>query len=159
MKHLIVFLLIVSISFSGFSQEDIDGEKRNIRKYTPSKLLSKGQWDIKWFNNFYTQTESTFSESSIPRENFFTSTFEVFTGVSENSRINIGVVFNIRSSTLSSIDEEQGWFSPIKFKNEDGVSRTGFTNFAPSISFQPFKNVGNLSIRSSFFIPLVDSRP
>lgn len=157
MRKIIVFSVIFIMSFSGFSQETIENEKSNIQKYTPSKLLNKGQWDIKWFNNFYTQTESTFSESSIPRENFYTSTFEVYTGVSENSRINIGVVFNIRSSTLSSIDEEQGWFSPIKFKNEDGVSRAGLTNIAPSISFQPFKNVGNFSIRSLFFIPLIDN--
>ena len=158
MKKATILLLILTITFSAFSQEEEPAqETSNIKEYTPSKLLNKGQWDIKWFNNFYSQTESTFTNGKEPRANFYTSTFEIFTGLSENSRINIGLVFNIKSSTVSSFNDEQGWFSPLEFKNEDGVSRSGLTTIAPSISFQPFKNVANFSVRSSFFIPLVDN--
>lgn len=159
MKKLISLLFLIGIILNGFAQEDstVVQEISNIRKYTPSKLLKKGQWDIKWFNNFYSQTKSTFTEGKEPRANFLTSSFEIFTGVSENSRINVGVVIYVRSSTLSSTNNEQGWFSPIKFKNEDGVSRAGLTSIGPSISFQPFRNSGNFSIRSSFFIPLIDN--
>lgn len=150
-------IIFFTISIVGFSQEDNEEKQiSNIKKYTPSKLLRNGQWDVKWFNNFYTETKNTFTDGEVPRSNFFTSSFEIFTGVSENSRINLGVVFNIKSSTMSSIDNEQGWFSPIKFENEDGVSRSGLTSIAPSISFQPIEHIGNFSIRSSFFIPLVD---
>ena len=53
---------------------------KNIRL---QNLLNKGQWDIKWFNNLYTQTESTFTKGREARETFFTSTIDVFTGVSE----------------------------------------------------------------------------
>jgi len=42
----------------GYAQEDEDTQESNIQKYTPSKLIGKGQWDVKWFNNLYTQTKS-----------------------------------------------------------------------------------------------------
>lgn len=126
-------------------------QESNIQTYTPSKLLHKGQVDVKWFNNFYTQTEDPW-RGDHPRENYFTATFETFYGVSENSRFNIGLVFNVKSNNIGG----KSWFSPLSFVNEEGVSRAGFTSIAPSISFQPLKNVGNFSIRTGVFIPLVD---
>ena len=46
-------LLISNVSFS----QDDDTTKSNIQSYTPSKLLKKGDWDVKWFNNLYTETK------------------------------------------------------------------------------------------------------
>lgn len=126
-------------------------QESNILTYTPSKLLHKGQIDVKWFNNFYTQTEDAW-RGEHPRENYFTATFETFYGVSENSRFNVGLVFNVKSNNI----DGKSWFSPLSFANEEGVSRSGFTSIAPSISFQPLKHVGNFSIRTGVFIPLVD---
>ncbi|WP_438710972.1 hypothetical protein ACSTS3_20695 [Aquimarina muelleri] len=57
---LIISLFALSI---GFSQEQ-DSETSNIQEYTPSKLLKKGQWDIKFFNSIYTQTEQTDAKSN-----------------------------------------------------------------------------------------------
>jgi hypothetical protein len=146
MKNNYVFAILVAIviSFSATSQES------NIRTYTPSKLLRQGQWDVKWFNNFYSETENPFRNNN-DRENYFTSTFEIFRGFSENSRLNFGLVFNVKSNNIG----DKSWFSPLELKNETGVSRVGLTSIAPSVSFQPFKNIGNFSIRSSIFIPLV----
>lgn len=138
-------LLLLFISTTLFSQES------NIRTYTPSKLLKQGQTDFKWFNNFYSETESTFESESFPRENYYTSTFEIFRGISENSRLNIGLVANVKSNNVGG----QGWFSPINFKNEQGVSRAGLSSIAPTISFQPFSHIGNLSIRTAIIIPLL----
>jgi len=45
----------------------------------------------------------------------------------------------------------------FKFDGERGTARSGFTSFAPSVKFVPFKNVTNFSIQSSIFIPLVDN--
>ena len=67
-------LLLCSVL--GFSQDD-DQQGSNIQNLTPSKLIGKGQWDIKWFNNLYTETEDTFS-GDIPRNVFFTSTLDLF---------------------------------------------------------------------------------
>ena len=58
MKLLKIMLVISIFSFQPFfAQENQEPEQSNIQTYTPSKLLEKGKWDIKWFNNLYTQTK------------------------------------------------------------------------------------------------------
>ena len=60
MKHKIQYLLfaLLLIGFQAFAQEeDNNDSKSNIQTYTPSKLLNKGQWDIKFFNNLYTENK------------------------------------------------------------------------------------------------------
>ncbi|MDD7886914.1 hypothetical protein [Flavivirga sp. 57AJ16] len=161
MKSIIFTLLaMTTISFSGFSQE-LDDEsqgKSNIQTYTPSKLLKKGQWDIKFFNSLYTQTEQTDGGSKsqkIARQNFFTNTTEIYTGVSDNARINIGFVFQVRSNTFGG----QGALSVFDFDNNKVDSRSGFTTMAPSIRVQPFANVPNFSFTSSVYFAIFSDAP
>ena len=152
MKKLIVFIGLITITISGFSQEDNDIQKSNIQEYTPSKLLSKGQWDIKFFNSLYTQTEQTNSGSksvNIDRQNFFTNTTEIYTGVSNNARVNVGFIFQIRSNTYGGA----GTFDVFKFE-DNANARTGLTTIAPSIRVQPFANVPNFSFTSSIYLPV-----
>lgn len=149
-------LLLVTIT--SFAQDgDILGEpqqpKSNIQQYTPSKLIGKGQIDIKWFNNLYTETRSTLEEYRIPRETFFTSTLEAYTGIGENKKWNIGVIFEFRSN----VTNDRKAFDVFKFDGEDGTARSGLTSIAPSVKFVPFNSVGNFSVQSSFFIPFVDN--
>lgn len=146
MKLKIVTTALVGFIFAFYAQ----AQESNIQTYTPSKLLKKGQLDIKWFNNFYSETENTFV-GKIPRQNFYTATFETFYGVNENSRFNIGLVFNVKSNNVGG----KSWLSPINFANEQGVARAGLTSVAPSISFQPIEHIGNFSIRTGVFIPLI----
>ncbi len=153
MKKLIIAAVAVALSFTGFSQETEEQEKSVIQEYTPSKLLKKGQWDIKWFNNLYTQTESTFSSGTEPRQTFFTSTLDVFTGVSESSRFNIGLLLEFRSNVVA----DRNAFDVFSFDGERGTARSGFTSFAPAIKFNPFKNVSNFTIQTAFHIPLIDN--
>jgi hypothetical protein len=141
--------------FNGISQDSLQ-QKSNIQQYTPSKLIGTGQVDIKWFNNLYTQTESTFSEGTEPRESFFTSTFEFYTGVGRNNRVNLGFIARLRSNVISSQNDERGALDVFSFSGDDN-SRSGLTAFAPSIKFVPFASVGNFSIQSSLFIPLIDN--
>ena len=128
----------------------------NIQQYTPSKLIGKGQVDIKWFNNLYTQTKSTFAEGTQPRESFFTSTFEFYTGVGQNKRVNLGFIARLRSNVISQQGDERGALDVFNFSGDEN-SRSGLTAFAPSIKFVPFASVSNFSIQSSFFIPLIDN--
>ena len=152
MKKLLTLLVCITITFSGFSQEDSEEQKSVIQEYTPSKLLKKGQWDIKFFNSLYTQTKSTDAGSNsftIPRETFFTNTTEIYSGVSQNSRVNIGFIFQIRSNTFGGADALD------VFKFEDNASaRSGLTTIAPSIRVQPFASVPNFSFTSSLFLPI-----
>ena len=144
-KKILGALAGVFIAGAAFAQ---DGGS-NIQNLTPSKLIGKGQWDIKWFNNIYTETENTF-DGEIPRNTFFTSTLDIFTGVGENRRVNIGLLLELRSNTVGG----GGVFDFLSFANEDGVSRAGLTSIAPAIKFTPFADVNNFSIQSAFFIPL-----
>ena len=141
----------------GFSQEETNDQEQtvqsNIQQYTPSKLIGKGQIDLKWFNNLYTQTKSTFSDGKEPRQTFFTSTLEAYTGVGENKRWNVGAIFEFRSNVIG----DRGALDVFKFDGEDNTARSGLTSIAPSVKFVPFRSVSNFSIQSSFFIPLVDN--
>ena len=134
----------------GFSQDDVDDSDTGsvIQNLTPSKLIEKGQWDIKLFNNLYTQTESTFPSEDGIRQNFFTSTLEAFTGVSDSRRVNLGAILEYRANGRD-------------FVGPNGATErrttSGLTSIAPAIKVVPFKNVGNFSILSAFSIPLIDS--
>lgn len=152
MKKISIVLMAMMTSFLGFSQEDDDSQKSVIQEYTPSKLLDKGQWDIKWFNNLYTQTESTFSDGKEPRQTFFTSTIDIFTGVSESSRFNVGLLLEFRSNVVAN----RKALDVFSFDGESGTARSGFTSFAPAVKFNPFKNVSNFTVQTALHIPLVD---
>ena len=149
-NYIALAVLVLATSF-GFAQDE--EEKSNIQQYTPSKLIGKGQYDIKWFNNLYTQTESTFSEGKEPRQTFFTSSLEAYTGVGENKRWNVGAILEFRSNVIN----DRSALDVFKFDGEESSARSGLTSIAPSVKFVPFTAVSNFSIQSSFFIPLVDN--
>ncbi|MFC4220073.1 hypothetical protein [Flagellimonas marina] len=156
MKSIRIFPAVLGIIFSlqtAFSQDDVDQPTSNILQYTPSKLIGKGQWDIKWFNNLYTETESTFVEGKQPRQTFFTSTLEVYTGVGSNKRWNLGAILEFRSNVVGG----RKALDVFKFDGETGTARSGLTSIAPSVKFVPIASLNNFSIQSSFFIPLVDN--
>ncbi len=146
-------VLFVSFSYAQDDDDDTtDDNLTNIQEFTPSKLLRKGQWDIKFFNSIYTQTERTDEGSTsvtIPRETFFTNTTEIYTGVSENRRINIGFIFQVRSNTFGGA----GALDVFNFR-DNATSRSGLTTIAPSIRVQPFKSLSTFSFTSSIYLPI-----
>lgn len=154
-KNFLRLLLIILVSFTAVAQNDTQAipQQSNIQQYTPSKLIGKGQWDIKWFNNLYTETRSTFEVGRIPRATFFTSTIEVYSGVGNTKSWNIGAIVEIRSNVIN----DQKAFDVFKFDGKDGLARSGITSIAPSVKFVPFASASNFSIQSSFHIPLVDN--
>lgn len=153
MKKILAIIALTAVSLSGFAQEEQEEQKSNIQTYTPSKLLKKGQWDIKLFNNLYTQTKSTFSSGTEDRQTFFTSTVDVFTGVSANSKFNVGLLLEFRSNVIG----DRNALDVFKFDGEANSARSGFTSFAPAIKFNPIKNVSNFTIQTALHIPLVDN--
>ena len=150
-----VFILLLIIGLQSFSQDNVDLEKSNIQTYTPSKLLKKNQWDIKLFSNLYTETKGNYNGAKTDklRDNYFTTTVDIFTGVSENDRINVGLLLEYRSNTIGG----EAAFSVFKFANNSGVSRSGLSSFAPVIKWQPIEGIGNFSIQSAIHIPLINN--
>ncbi|WP_422857764.1 hypothetical protein ACOKFD_09785 [Flagellimonas sp. S174] len=140
------FFALFFLGATLISAQNDDQSGSNIQNLTPSKLIGKGQWDIKLFNNLYTQNESTFAEEDGIRQNFFTSTLEVFTGVSDSKRINVGVIAEYRANGRDFILENG---------STERRNTSGLTSIAPSVKIVPFKRVGNFSILSSFSIPLI----
>jgi hypothetical protein len=153
-KKISILFLVSLVTTVMFAQDDTKETTGSvIQNLTPSKLIAKGQFDLKWFNNLYTQTESTFSEGTEPRQTFFTSTLEGYTGVSDSNRVNLGLILEFRSNVIA----DRSALDVFSFDGERGTARSGFTSFAPSVKFVPFENVNNFSIQSSIFIPLVDN--
>ncbi|QRM88258.1 hypothetical protein FG167_03135 [Lacinutrix sp. WUR7] len=154
MKKVIVLAIALAISFVGFAQEEKEPARSNVQEFTPSKLLNKGQWDIKFFNSLYTQTKKTGAGTGksfdIDRENFFTNTTEIYTGVSKNARINVGLIIQVRANNYGGQDA----FSVFDFENNGVDSRSGLTTIAPSIRVQPFASVPNFSFTSSVYLPI-----
>jgi hypothetical protein len=129
--------------------------KSNLFTFSPSKLLTKGQWDIKWFNNLYTEVrgaDKSGAKSDRIRQNFFTSSLDVFTGINDSKTINVGLSIEYRSNTINGMDA----LSVFEFKNNPTqFSRSGITSIAPSIKFSPIKQVSNFTMQSAFHIPLI----
>jgi hypothetical protein len=154
MKKIFLSLSLL-LSLVAFSQQDSTAvEQSNIQNYTPSKLLEKGKVDIKWFNGLYTQTraESNGTTSDVPRSNFFTTSLEVFTGISNNKKLNAGLILEYRSNSFAG----ESATSVFSFNNEIGKSRSGLSHIAPSVKIAPFNALPRFSIQSSFFIPVFD---
>ena len=157
MKKQITLIVLLTTIFFGFSQEEEETQKSVIQEYTPSILLKKGQWDIKWFNNLYTETTDLFGpngdERDIPRNTFFTSTVDIFTGISNSNRVNVGLLLEFRSNVIGGRDA----LDVFSFDGERNSARSGFTSISPAIKFNPLRSVSNFTIQSSLQIPLVDN--
>lgn len=155
MKKVITTVALAFLTIAGFAQEE-EVEKSNIQEFTPSKLLNKGQWDVKFFNSLYSETKQTVagggSSIDIDRQSFFTNTTEIYTGVSSNARINVGLIFQIRSNTFGGAKA----LSVFDFENNGIDSRSGLTTLAPSIRVQPFASVANFSFTSSLYLPVFE---
>jgi hypothetical protein len=152
----LLFISVFFFGFQSFAQEDLDSEKTNLQTYTPSKLLHKGDWDFKVFNNLYTQTK--FDNQGVTktgvRQNFFTTTIETYMGVSESSRLNIGFILNIKSNTYN-----KGATSVFSYGNNTVDSRSGLSTVGVSAKFQPFKKISNFSLQSTFYVPVFKDTP
>ena len=77
-------LLFNSLFLFAQEEEELFEGATNIQNYTPSKLLEKGKWDIKWFNNLYTQTKEDRNGETfeVPRSTFFTTSVEILLSTS-----------------------------------------------------------------------------
>ncbi len=150
-----LFALLCFISCLVYGQEEIDQPQSNIQTYTPTKLLSQGQWDIKWFNNLYTEVKGRDqygNKTKFPRKNFFTSSLDVFTGVSSDNRLNVGLLLEYRSNTILG----KNILAPFGFSTQT-YRRNGLSSIAPAIKFTPIKSWARFAVQTSFSLPLFEN--
>ncbi len=130
-----------------------------IQEFTPSRLLPKGSWEAKVFNNLYTQTREADAEGNtfnVPRATFLTNIIEGFAGVSPNARVNVGLILTLRSSLISGSDTEQPALDALRYGNDELFARSGLAYIAPSVRITPFRSLPRLSFQSSFQLPAFD---
>lgn len=134
MKKTIVIGLLLLAEGSLFGQS-------SLQQYTPSVLLNRGQMEIKLFNNLYTQTKVRDENGTTidlgERQSFLNHQLRYLYGVSNESRINIGMEVNVTSA----------WY---------GTESSGamLTSIGPTLKFVPLKDRGNFSVQSTFLLPL-----
>ncbi len=131
----ILFTFLIMAFFLGSAQS-------NLQTYTPSILFGKGDWELKSFQNLYTQTKQFNADGGKVnkglRENYFTSINQFLFGL--NDKINVGA---------------DVWIKNVNTSDAQG-SRTAVVGFGPKIKIAPFNGLKRLSIQSTILIPLAD---
>lgn len=120
----------------------------NASRYVVSSTIRKGSFEVKIFNNLYSQ--KTGSEGDLrDRSSFFTTSLSVLYGL--NNRLNIGIATRYRKVRNQSLPS-----SPFEVFGSDelGSSRSGLTAFGPQIRYAPVPSWENFSIQSSFVFPI-----
>ncbi len=128
-----ICLFVLVISVTSYAQD------LNLQDITPSSIMKKGQVEIKFFNNLYTQQAfyNSFSEKQEIgfRESYFTSTNYFLIGV--NSWLNVG---------------GEVWINSVK-RGTDPIQKRGEVAYvAPKIKIAPFNSLERFSITSTFLI-------
>lgn len=128
-------------------------DRKNLQIYTPSALMGAGQYEIKVFNNLYTQTRFYDNDSKKKdqggRSTFLTVLNEFLYGV--NSVINVGFELYVKS-VRNDADESSTPLDVFAFSGGQ-TGRTAITAIAPKIKMAPFSRLQNLAIQSTFLFP------
>lgn len=157
MKYFLTPVLLLFVVYVAFAQPE-QGQSI-IQTYTPSRLLPKGSWEVKLFNNLYTETRGANENGEVsdrPRATFLTNILEGFVGVSPNARVNAGVIVNFRSSLISSAEMEHPALDALRYANNEEFARSGVSYIAPSVRFTPFRSLPRLSFQSSLMLPVFE---
>lgn len=127
--------------------------------YTPGTLLRKGQSDFTMFNTLYTESKTNWKGQDFTgfRTTFATTQLQWTYGVSENSRVNLGVDVYLRGSGRASVDSSVGAIDrAFTFKNTDST-RFGVGAIGIRAKVSPIKGVNNFSIQSTFLVSPADN--
>jgi len=139
------------------NSERLNVHSSSLQAYTPSTLFNKGEYELKIFNNLYTQA-AFFNDKNEKielsnRSTFFTSSVSFLYGYS--NKLNIGLelwVKSVRNDVPGSSP-----FSLFQFES-NSLSRTVLSHVGPKIKFAPFDHglLSKTSIQSTFLIPIAE---
>ena len=136
-----------------------------------SRLLAKGQFELKIFNSLYTQKQYDGFEELNSRSSYFSSFIQFIKG--GNKRYNWGLDLVIRSHVVNDFVNSSP-FGAIQTSNFDTYrtlaggdslrtaggelidtyGRFGPAHIGPKIKFHPFKKYRNLSFQQTLYLPL-----
>ncbi|MEM6769750.1 MAG: DUF547 domain-containing protein [Bacteroidota bacterium] len=118
----------------------------NAARYVVSSTIPTGTFEVKVFNNLYSQ------EAAGERSSFFTSSTSVLYGLTD--RFNVG--FDLRYRRVRY--DEAGTASNFDVLGSGGTfSRSAITGFGPKIRVAPFNQLPNFSIQSAYWFPVEDN--
>ena len=145
-------------SINRYTENSKNKSISNVKTYTPSALLKKGQIEVQIFNNLYTQTSwrnpEGIKEKLSERGTWNTMQFTFNYGTSKSGRFNLGFDVNLRSTTNGPLESNS--IDIFKFQQNE-KSRTTISTIGPKIKWNPIKNLPKFSIQSSLQIPVSDS--
>lgn len=151
MRHIKLSLLLLIVYTAVHAQT-------GLQQYTPSVLMSKGQYQARIFNSLYTQNKVRNDNGNLikldERQSFLVNNLGLLYGVSANARFNIG--FEINVSTGKYADASTGIFNVFSSDFEHSV--TLISSIGAIVKFLPFKNIERLSVQSTFQVPIDGER-
>jgi len=124
----------------------------NASRYVVSAAIPKGTFELKLFNNLYSQRDVDSEGALAFRSTFFTSNLSLLYGVTD--RFNAGVELKYRRVDYSDLPSSA--FDVFKFDNPNGITRTGITGLALKIRAAPFKELKGFSLQSTLTFPTSD---
>ncbi len=141
---------IVQRNNSNSSESNQTAIGNNESRYVVSSTIPVGSYEVKIFNNLYTQ-KTGIDGNLTDRSSFFTTTITALYGL--NSRLNIGLNTRwrkVRNHLLPS--------SPFGVFGSDeiGTSRSGITALGPMIRWAAIPQWENFSIQSSYTFAIGD---
>lgn len=122
------------------------GGGNNAARYVVSSAIAPGTFEVKIFNNLYSQ------EAGGERSSFFTTTTSVLYGLI--NRINVG--FDLRYRRVRY--DEAGTANNFDVFSSSGARsfRSAITGFGPKVRIAPFEQLPNFSIQSALWLPVAD---
>ncbi|MEO1714190.1 MAG: DUF547 domain-containing protein [Bacteroidota bacterium] len=128
------------------------GQGNNASRYVVSSTINNGTFEVKIFNNLYTQRTGQ-PGALTDRATFFTTDVSVLYGLT--SRLNVGL--NTRFRRVRNDRLPSNPLSVFSGDLADGeTNRQGLTAIGPQIRYAPVDKWQNFSIQSTFVFPLGD---
>ncbi len=115
----------------------------NAFRYVVSSTVAKGTYEVKLFNNLYSQ------DAAGERASFNTTSLSALYGLTD--RINVGIAGRYRRVRYDESGEANN-LAVLGSPSENSVFRQGITGFGPRIRIAPFKKLSNFSIESQYLI-------
>jgi hypothetical protein len=150
-------MLLLALILSGGSvlaqEPDSTSERINLQAYTPSVLMNKGQWELKLFNNLYTQKRGFDAEGGRvdygSQDTYNTLLIQTLFGF--KPRISVGVDAWVKSVRIG----DPGTSPLDVFDGGDPArGRTAMSGIGPKVKLTPFNKVPKLAVQSTLLVPV-----